>query len=203
MYYPQSQVKTNLYTNGNTLVYKSNNNPYMGYYWSTSTGKFYTGKSPQDSPNEELITLVVPSNATNNQSSQKTIFNDINETPSPSLAAYSLLKPTPTSLLLPTYYSPTPTSQDYQTGEFQRYFVKKINELIYTEVSKDTYDKINSHDPTYLWQYYISFILPWFISGDKLTVAQTNSKVVEVTMQRLKLYKFNEYLGNDYIKFYK
>ena len=203
MYYPQSQVKTNLYTNGNTLVYKSNNNPYMGYYWTTSTGKFYTGKTPQDLPNEELITLVVLSNSTNNQSSQKTIFDDITPISSPSLSAYSLLKPTPSSLFLPTYYLPTPTPQDYQTGEFQRYFVKKINELIYTEISKDTYDKINSHDPTYLWQYYTPFVLPWFISGDKLTVAQTNNKVVEVTMQRLKLYKFNEYLGNDYIKFYK
>ena len=203
MYYPQSQIKTNLYTNGSMLVYKSNNNLYIGYYWTTSTGKFFTGKTPSDLPNNELI-LLNDSSISNITSTQEITFNNISSNISTSITTYSKLKPPPQSILyLPTYYLPQPTEQDYQIGEFQRYFVKKTNELIYTEVSKDTHDKISNQDPTYIWQYYIAFSLPWSISGDELTVAQTNNKIVELTMQRLKLYKFNEYLGNDYIKFYK
>jgi hypothetical protein len=200
MYYPQSQIKTNLYTNGGEFALTTTKQEYVGYYWTTSSGKTYTGKTPNDINIVELTSLSKTSLPINAQSSDSVVFYNLEQTNS----TYNNIKNIDTkTLLLPTYYSPIPTSQDYQTGEFQRYFVKKTNELIYTEVSEDTYTKINSHDSTYLWQYYIPFILPWFISGDKLTVAQTNSKVVEVTMQRLKLYKFNEYLGNDYIKFYK
>jgi hypothetical protein len=200
MYYPQSQIKTNLYTNGGEFALTTTKQEYVGYYWTTSSGKTYTGKTPNDINIVELTSLSKTSLPINAQSSDSVVFYNLDQPNS----VYNNIKNIDTkTLLLPTYYSPTPTSQDYQTGEFQRYFVKKTNELIYTEVSEDTYDKINSHDPTYLWQYYTPFVLPWFISGDKLTVAQTNNKVVEVTIQRLKLYKFNEYLGNDYIKFYK
>jgi hypothetical protein len=200
MYYPQSQIKTNLYTNGGEFALTTTKQEYVGYYWTTSSGKTYTGKTPNDINIVELTSLSKTSLPINAQSSDSVVFYNLDQPNS----VYNNIKNIDTkTLLLPTYYSPTPTSQDYQTGEFQRYFVKKTNELIYTEISEDTYTKINSHDSTYLWQYYIPFILPWFISGDKLTVAQTNNKVVEVTMQRLKLYKFNEYLGNDYIKFYK
>ena len=40
MYYPKSQVKTNLYTNGNELVYINKQDTYyIGYYYELSTGK--------------------------------------------------------------------------------------------------------------------------------------------------------------------
>jgi hypothetical protein len=200
MYYPQSQIKTNLYTNGGEFALTTTKQEYVGYYWTTSSGKTYTGKTPNDINIVELTSLSKTSLPINAQSSDSVVFYNLDQPNS----VYNNIKNIDTkTLLLPTYYSPIPTSQDYQTGEFQRYFVKKTNELIYTEVSEDTYTKINSHDSTYLWQYYTPFAISWFISGDKLTVAQTNNKIVEVTMQRLKLYKFNEYLGNDYIKFYK
>jgi hypothetical protein len=200
MYYPQSQIKTNLYTNGGEFALTTTKQEYVGYYWTTSSGKTYTGKTPNDINIVELTSLSKTSLPINAQSTDNTVFYNLDQTNS----TYNNIKNIDTkTLFIPTYYLPTPTPQDYQTGEFQRYFVKKINELIYTEVSEDTYNKINSHDSTYLWQYYTPFILPWFISGDKLIVAQTNNKIVEVTMQRLKLYKFNEYLGKDYIKFYK
>ena len=54
MYYPQSQITPNLYSNGE-LSYKSNGNAYIGYYFKTSKDQYFTGKSPQDTPNEELI----------------------------------------------------------------------------------------------------------------------------------------------------
>jgi hypothetical protein len=38
MYYPKSQIKTNLITNGKEFVYLSDDKPYSGSYWKTSDG---------------------------------------------------------------------------------------------------------------------------------------------------------------------
>ena len=46
MYYPQSQIITNLYTNGKELVIKSNSLNYVGSYYKISTGKMYAGEKP-------------------------------------------------------------------------------------------------------------------------------------------------------------
>ena len=48
MYYPASQIKTNIYTNGTELVIKSDNQKYIGYYYKTSDGKYFSGKTPDD-----------------------------------------------------------------------------------------------------------------------------------------------------------
>ena len=57
MYFPKSQIKTNLSTNGGEFMYASNGEEYIGKYYSTSTGKFYTGASPQSGQNAEIIKL--------------------------------------------------------------------------------------------------------------------------------------------------
>jgi hypothetical protein len=202
MYYPKSQITTNLYTNGDKLMYKSNSIPYMGYYWITSTGKVYTGKTPDDTPTEELIELNIP-RASQNPINQEATFNNVESNVNLSLRVYSSLIPSPSRLFLPTYFQPQPTPQDYQTGEFRRYFVKKTNELIYIEVSENTYNNILNQNSQWSWQDYLPFNIPWSISGNKLTVAKTNKNIVDLIMLRLSLYKFNDYLRNDYTKFYK
>lgn len=63
-YYPKSQIITNLYAqdgeniriNG-TLVKASNSEIYTGFFWTTSNGDYYSGKTPNDSPTEKLIIL--------------------------------------------------------------------------------------------------------------------------------------------------
>ena len=45
-YLPKSQVKTNLYTNGNEYMVASTSNPYTGYYYETSKGEKFIGKIP-------------------------------------------------------------------------------------------------------------------------------------------------------------
>ncbi len=47
MYYPKSQITPNLYTIGNELFLDGES--YTGYYFKTSDGKFYSGKTPNDS----------------------------------------------------------------------------------------------------------------------------------------------------------
>ena len=55
MYFPKSQVKTNIYTNGNEYVLSTTKQPYKGYYYLTSSGKTYAGKKPTFSPSIEII----------------------------------------------------------------------------------------------------------------------------------------------------
>ena len=56
-YYPPNRIKTNLYTQGNEYVIESTGENYKGYYWKTSSGKIYTGKSPA-SPQTQLLVKI-------------------------------------------------------------------------------------------------------------------------------------------------
>ena len=202
MYYPLSQITSNLYTNGGEYVYKNNLENYTGYYWKTSSGKIYTGKTPQDTPTVELITADTnPLNPVLENSSIPVIINqnDFENTNYINVKSINVNQ----IALVPTYYPTQPTQQDYQIGEFRRYFVKKTNEIQYTEISKDQFDLLVAKDPQILWQLYFPFFIPWDIAGTKEQVARTNKNIVELTMKNLKLPRFNDYLKNDYTKYYK
>jgi hypothetical protein len=51
MYYPKSQITTNLSTNGKEFQIVGTSEYYIGSYFKTSNGRFYTGKTPQDGNN--------------------------------------------------------------------------------------------------------------------------------------------------------
>lgn len=55
MYFPKNKIKTGLYTAGNEYVIKSNGVNYIGPYWRTSDGKYFTGTSPNNTPYQEII----------------------------------------------------------------------------------------------------------------------------------------------------
>jgi hypothetical protein len=219
-YYPKSQIKTNLYTNGDELVYKNGLSPYSGYYWINSSGKIFTGKTPQDTPNSELIkqqsnfdeftsaeeNLKKPSILAFSGGSPY-IGDDPNLYNEGSIISYTSLKNVPLNSTPITYlpvYSPNiPTEQDYQIGEMRRYFCKKTNEIIYLEISKETYDKLVKRDSQILWQLYQPFNLPWRISGDLADVVSVNINIVALTSIQQNLPRLAEYLKNDYTKYYK
>ena len=54
MYYPKSQITANLYTNGSEYIILSNGRDYIGYYFTTSDNKIFSGRNPNDKPNFEL-----------------------------------------------------------------------------------------------------------------------------------------------------
>ena len=68
MYFPKSQIKTNLYTNGGEFTLLGNKSEYIGSYYSTSTGKFYAGKNPNSGQNTELVPFSSPFNSDINDS---------------------------------------------------------------------------------------------------------------------------------------
>jgi hypothetical protein len=212
MYFPKSQIIPNLHTNGGEYIYASNKQEYIGYYWKLASGKVFTGKTPQDTPNQLLVPMVVIPNTPNNVPNLylEIALNAI-QLYEPDVDAeneiltYASLKniDVNTQTLLP-YYSPTiPTQQDYQTGEFRRCFCKKIDEIIYLEINKETYGKLIKKDPTIAFKYYQAFNIPWQLTGDKEQVYKINRNIVELTMKQQKLPQFDLYLKKDYTKYYR
>jgi hypothetical protein len=196
MYYPLSQIITNLHTNGNEYVIDSTKENYVGYYWKASDGKIFTGKTPQDIPTQILISLPNINNIFELPKNYIQISSEINS------EEYLIVKNLKSQLTeVPSYSLTLPTQQDYQLGEMRRYFCKKSNEILYLEINIDTYNKLVSKDSTIAYQYYIPFNLPWQITGTKEQVFTVNRNIVELTMKQQKLPMFDMYLKKDYTKY--
>ena len=218
MYYPKSQITPNQYTNGDEFVLSTNNSSYSGYYFKISTGKYFTGRNQDDRPNVELIPVTSLSQDNNSGPNPNVNINvlsldstdflstqyEVNTEEVSNYFALKNLNPyNPPKPLVPYYNPVQPSNQDYQNGEFRRLFCKKSNELQYIEINEETYTKLLAKDPQILWQLYIPFNISWQLTGDKQQVAKTNKNIVELTSKRLQLFRFNEYLKLDYLKYYK
>jgi hypothetical protein len=206
-YFPKNKIKTGLYTSGDEYTLIEDNKNYIGKYWSTSSGKLFTGLGPTDKPYFELSPLKkVPKNnqkSTTTPTISNVIFSEnmnykINEVFNYINITDNIVE----NISIPTPFYPQPTESDYKLGEFQRYFCVKSNELKYTEVNKEQYTKFKNKDNSVSWQYYTSFSLPWDISGDKEKVYQTNKNIVLITEQNIKRRGLQEFLRKNYLKFY-
>ena len=193
MYYPKSQIKTNLYTNGGEYILSTTKEEYKGYYYETSNGNKYTGKTPQDIPTiflEKIPTLlsILPSSQVET-SIEVTVLNSILPQQSP-------------NRYLPLYNPTIPTPQDTSLGVFSRYFCKKNNELIYLETDKQTFTDLSSRSPKIAWDLYTPLTTVWYIKGNKETTYKANKGLISVIEQRQQWYGFSKYLKEDYLKYY-
>jgi hypothetical protein len=206
MYYPKSQVTTNLFSNNNFAI-ASTGELYSGPYWKNSLGKFYTGTTPQDLPSRELTPVNQKSvnsiNTPNSTNEDPAVYNEFLTTSDDVIVYNDVTLNTFSPTLVPPYLAIPPTEQDYQIGEFRRYFCKKTNEIIYIEISKSTYDLLLAKDPSILWQLYFPFNMPWQLTGAQEQVFRTNRNITVLTSQRLQLPKFGDYLNNNYLKYYR
>jgi len=171
-YIPKNKIKSNLHTLGGEFAYISNNVEYIGDYHELSTGKFFTGKTPNSLNIKELI---------------KKTDGEGRVLP-PSSTPYTPLLPTP---------------QDYQNGEFVRYFVCRINQPFFIEIDKTTFNRYKQKDPTISWKLYKPFSLFWVLTGDINQVAQTNKNVTEFTEQKEKVEGLSVYVKEDWTQYYK
>jgi hypothetical protein len=194
MYFPESQITPNQYTNGGEFQIKSTSQPYIGYYFITSTGQRYTGRNQNDNPVLELTSLISNTSNTNPNLPEVTTLTDY---------TYNNIIPAPSKIIYKPVYNPNiPTQQDYQIGEYRRYFCKKTNEIIYLEINQNTFNKLATQSPNILWQYYLPFYLPWNLTGTKEQVATVNRNIVLLTMKNLSLPQFDAYLKFDFTKYY-
>lgn len=205
MYYPKSQITPNLYTNGNEFVLSTTQEVYSGFYYKVSTGKFYTGRNQDDKPNIELLPLITSQtistptqeNFQSNYITTTSIFDANNET------YLNIKSQQPTSKFIPTYLPETPTQQDYQVGEFKRYFCKKTNQIQYIEINQEQFDQLVAKDPQIEFSLYLPFFIDWQLTGDEQQVARVNKNSVDLISFQQKLPNLNQYLRFDYTKYYQ
>ena len=211
MYFPQSQIKTNLSTNGGEFVTLLTNENYIGSYWSTSSGKYYTKKNPQDTPYEELIKFApLPLNNNSSVSILGIQSTGSIENLNPNyetVRAYDLARGVdvnnPEIRLIPQYFYPKPTEADYSLGAFTRYICKRTNQDIYIEINKDTYNGLKDASSEYLFSLYEPFTITWTISGGSISeISKTNLKSVSLVEKQNKYKGLVRYFKN-YSQFVK
>ena len=200
MYFPKSQVKTNLYTNGGEFTPKNSQTPYRGYYYETSDGKFFSGKTPNESPTFELIRInpssispALTENSTDinyylleREYANSTRLNFNQQAPSPPKQSYPIV-----------------TENDYKLGEFQRYFLKKGNETKFLEISLEDYRKYASQDRDVMFELYTPIQINWILTGEKEQVYKINQSIVARSEREQNLPGFTQYFRDRFTQFYK
>ena len=193
-FYPKSQIKQNLHTNGGEYILSTTKEEYKGYYYEISSGKRYTGKSPNDAPNLLLEPIVSPSAIPPN--------NTIPTITTDTFNVYSILnKPLP-ERTIPQYQQTLPTQKDQQLGVFSRYFCKKTNEIKYIEISQSTFSQLQSKSPQIAWDLYTPISTLWYIKGDREKVYTTNKNLIKLIEDSQKWSGFTQYFKEDFSKYF-
>ena len=202
MYFPKTQITTNLYSEG-SLIFESTKLPYTGYYFEVSDGRCFSGKEPNDGlnlplikPQEEIVDLEYEDNY---NPDQQYIPADLRFAAPNS--AYSILTKQPENYApyIPVPYTPKLTAIDIANGEFTRYFVKKANEDIYTEISKPGFILADRS------KLYFNFSLNWVIRGIPEEVIRQNAAqvVLRETSPSFQMRGLGKFLRGNYLQFYQ
>lgn len=194
MYYPKSQIKTNLSTLGGEFVILRTKEPYSGFYWKTSKGEFFTGKSPEDGIPLELERTTLAS-----QDSHKTETLDPDHEHHPdnyflSHESYDIARGNRN-----VQEKRNPKTSKPKLGEkiLHRYFVSKTNEIIFIEVSKLEYTQFKDRNPGVNWSLYQPIKINWKTDGTQAEAYIHNkTEVLKQNIPGFELYfrgKFDGY----------
>jgi hypothetical protein len=200
MYYPKSQVKTNLYTNGGEYIVFNSNTPYKGYYYGTSNGEYFSGRTPNESPSFKLakVNLNEPSTPSSFEFERDNFYLIEGGYALSTNLSFNQTPPT-----LPKQSYPIVTENDYKLGEFQRYFLKKGNETKFLEISLEDYRKYVSRDRDVMFELYTPIQINWILTGEKEQVYQVNQSIVARTEREQNLPGFTQYFRDRFTQFYK
>lgn len=172
MYIPKNRIKENQYTKGSEFEYKDSHENYVGYYCSTSNGKFFSNKTLNNTSKELIKTPKNPIKLPLNTS----IFNKI--TGLIGLNQQIELKP---SII-------KPTQQDYDKGFITRYFAKKIITIDPQIFEINQRDFNNSNQYLKIYQL---ISLEWKITGPKYDITKNKNMpiygTVDTNMRTLEL----------------
>ena len=212
-YYPKSQIITNLKTNGKELVLVSNEEEYKGDYHKLSTGKMYTGKTPEDGPNLELIPPP-PTSPISNYNSPSDPFESEGISPLVAEQDKNFYRATLnksyfnndsnfTQRIPPSSYYPVLTQEQINKGQFMRYFTKKTNEIKYIEIDKKTHDDLKNKNQNIAFDLYIPASLIWRIKGDKEEIFNSNRGTAIFKEQQLRWPGFSQFFKDKFTQFYQ
>lgn len=192
MYYPEFLTETNLYTNGGEFALASTRENYIGYYWKTFDGLYFTNKNPQQIPYQPLISFT-------EIRTQDNVDSFINEFPNyPKNNLNQKISENPIS------YNPQPIQNDYENGFFSRYFSKPINSNTYKEISSQTYSLIIGQSSEINYALNETIQVRWILKGSsKDEVFKQNKIIVEYTELNSNFKYLGQFLRFNYSKFYQ
>lgn len=195
MYLPKNQYETGYYSNGEFII-KSTAETYIGPYFKTAQGTYFSGKEPNDGPNLEII-YPFQASSFNESTLPDLAIQDYRFT-RPNILYSIITKQNKNTIpYTPIPYTPVITETDINNGQFTRYFAKKTNQNIYTEITQN--NSILSANS----KLYTTFRLQWLIKGDKDYVKESNSKQIAFVEKRLKIVGLGKYLKYNYTQFYQ
>jgi len=207
-YFPKSQIKTGLYTNGGSYQLSTTGEVYSGFYFEISNGNKYTGKNPNDTPNVLLIPIFNKDEETEDDQVKTFIEFSLEhsvdgDTSFDNNDYFFNLDPTKSpKRQIPTSQPSLPTKEDYELSKFVRYFAKKNNENLYIEINKESYNLLKSQDPKIAWDLFTPQSVVWVLTGDKNKVYKTNKNIVTLTEQQNKWYGFTQWFKDKFLKYY-
>jgi len=188
MYYPKFLLKTNLYTNGGEFTLSGES--YIGYYYETPDGKYYTQKSPDFKPNFKLEKI--------NQLPESDNISYVNRVPE-----YYLNNPDQIPSPNPKSYYPILTDEDYDKGIFVRYFTKPYTDHNYKEIDNLTYTQLITKSPKVNHTRYTTIFMNWILTGEEKDVAYQNKSIILSTETNTDFKYLGRFLNNNYLQFYK
>lgn len=191
MYYPKSQVKINLYTNGGELVNATTLQDYVGYYYETSNGEKFIGKSPRG--NSQVLLIPPPLETSeevkytnkfiktiswSGDADPVTEFDD-DLMDSLTVSKYLIVnsKGIPPVRKIPTLIKGYYTLEDKKKGSYLRYFTKRLNNSIYYEISKEDFDLLRFKDPKIAFDLYGYCSILWSIDNQDGNMG--NASIIE------------------------
>jgi len=197
MYFPKSQIKSNLYTNGGEYILSTTKQDYKGYYYEVATGQRFTGKTPQDGPNISL--LVINKSKLNNPSPTNPLesfpIELIDE--ESNLNYLNLQNPPPNTRSLPQPNPTFPTDQEVSLGVYTRYFCKKNNELKYMEIDKNTFQLLSTRANNIAWDLYTPVSTLWYLRGNVDSYG-TNKGLISLIEKNQKWYGFTQWFKEKF-----
>jgi len=192
MYYPKSQIKENLYTNGTEYYLSTTGKSYTGYYYETSKGKKFTGKTSVGTGGV-LLTTFSGNNVNLNKTTEDFEGSNPDIVQSAYVRNYNNKPITPRSV--PNPIKSTPSPQDLAKGEYERYFVKRNNEFLYYEISSSDYNLLQKKSLDIAFNLYNSVKLIWSLRGQ---IISANKKTVELVEKRYRWFGFVNYFQNNF-----
>jgi hypothetical protein len=200
MYFPKSQITTNLSTNGSEFQVVGTDEYYIGSYFKTSDGRFYTGKTPQDGNNKLLVQNPI------NDPNYPALLVDSDTNYFTNSLPPSYLNASKSELILPPPPQGNivfPTEEDYETGEYQRYFLKHNINNIYLEVNQATYNNFFNLNPSVQYQLYTAIQISWILVGKPIEVYEINRNIALLYEKENKIMGFSNFFKGRYLKYYR
>lgn len=178
MYLPKFKYKGNLTTPGNEFRYVGTDTDYVGLYFETHDGKYFTEGEPNKLSKEIQKYDTFVRDFTPNDRFDYTPYPPIVE-------EYDELKQDVHTFQLKSTYPvrnhyPKVSELDYEKGFLMRYYVRDKNTGTVQEVSSEVYEQMEGRTVKYYYPKYDILKLRW-----SLISSQDNSKVVRLGNRRL------------------